>query len=286
MKTNNIIEKILPVGSLRRTTVQFFIAVPRLAKEYKWGSIIFYFKRYGLKGFFIRLAAKTGGSSLKSNTDKLYKLWIEKNEPKEEELLRQKTKVFNSMPLISIIVPVYETPLNFLKEMADSVINQTYSNWELCIADGGSKAQYIKETLEEYVKRDKRIKAVFLDKNMGIALNSNEALKLAGGNYIAFLDHDDILAPFALYEIAGAINKNPDSDFIYSDEDKITENGKKRFSPHFKPDFSPDLLRSYNYITHFFCRKKISSRGSGLFKGWFRRLARLRPNIEGYRKSA
>ena len=256
MKTNNIIEKILPVGSLRRTTVQFFIAIPHLAKEYKWGSIIFYFKRYGLKGFFIRLAAKTGGSSLKSNTDKLYKLWIEKNEPKEEELLMQKTKVFNNAPLISIIVPVYETPLNFLKEMADSVINQTYSNWELCIADGGSKAQYIKETLEEYGKRDKRIKAVFLDKNMGIALNSNEALKLAGGNYIAFLDHDDILAPFALYEIAGAINKNPDSDFIYSDEDKITENGKKRFSPHFKPDFSPDLLRSYNYITHFFAAKK------------------------------
>ncbi len=269
MKTNNIIEKILPIGSLRRTIVQFFIAIPRLAKEYKWGSIIFYFKRYGLKGFFIRLAAKTGGSSLKSNTDKLYRIWIEKNEPKEEELLRQKEKIFNNAPLISIVVPVYETPLCFLKEMITSVINQTYSNWELCIAEGGSKRQYLKEALKKYADDDKRIKVVFLDNNLGIALNSNEAIKLAGGSYVAFLDHDDTLPPFALYEIVEVINNNPDSYFIYSDEDKITENGKKRFSPHFKPDFSPDLLRSYNYITHFSVAKKSLLEEVGYFREGF-----------------
>ena len=121
----------------------------------------------------------------------------------------------------------------------------------MCLADGGSKAQYVKEILKEYADADKRIKVVFLDNNLGIALNSNEAIKLAGGSYVAFLDHDDTLAPFALYEVVKAINENPGADFIYSDEDKITENGKKRFNPHFKPDFSPDLLRSYNYIYYF-----------------------------------
>ena len=269
MKTNSIIENIFPIGSFRRTIARFFIALPRLAKEYKWGSIIFYFKRYGIKGFFIRLAAKTGGSSLKSNTDKLYKIWMEKNEPKEEELLRQKENIFNNAPLISIIVLVYETPLEFLKEMIASVIDQTYHNWELCLVYGAGKAQYIKEALKEYAEGDKRIKAVFLDKNLNIALNSNEAVKLAEGSYITFLDRDDTLAPFALYEVVKAINENPDADFIYSDEDKITENGKRRFSPHFKPDFSPDLLRSYNYIKHFSIVKKFLLDKIGYFREGF-----------------
>ena len=269
MAIKNLTEKIFPIGSLRRTTIQFFIAFPQLVKQYSLGSIIFYFKRYGIKGFFQKLAAKVGGSSLNLNTDRLYKLWIEKNEPKEEELLKHKKKVFNNAPLISIAVPVYETPLKFLKEMLTSVVNQTYSNWELCLADGGSKAQYVKEILKEYAVHDKRIKVVFLDNNLGIALNSNEAIKLAGGDYIAFLDHDDTLAPFALYEVVKAINENPDLDFIYSDEDKITENGKKRFNPHFKPDFSPDLLRSYNYITHFSIVKKSIFKKTGYFREGF-----------------
>ena len=269
MAIKNLTEKIFPIGSLRRTTIQFFIAFPQLVKQYSLGSTIFYFKRYGIKGFFQKLAAKVGGSSLNLNTDRLYKLWIEKNEPKEEELLKHKKKVFNNAPLISIAVPVYETPLKFLKEMLTSVVNQTYSNWELCLADGGSKAQYVKEILKEYAVHDKRIKVVFLDNNLGIALNSNEAIKLAGGDYIAFLDHDDTLAPFALYEVVKAINENPDLDFIYSDEDKITENGKKRFNPHFKPDFSPDLLRSYNYITHFSIVKKSIFKKTGYFREGF-----------------
>ena len=128
MAIKNLTEKIFPIGSLRRTTVQFFIVFPQLIKQYSLGSIIFYFKRYGIKGFFQKLAAKVGGSSLNLNTDKLYKVWIEKNEPKEEELLKHKKKVFDNAPLISIVVPVYETSLKFLKEMITSVVNQTYSN--------------------------------------------------------------------------------------------------------------------------------------------------------------
>lgn len=269
MSIKNLTEKIFPIGSLRRTAFQFFIVFPQIIKQYSLRSIIFYFKRYGIKGFFQKLAAKVGGSSLSLNTDRLYKLWIERKEPKEEELLKHKNEVFNNSPLISIIVPVYETPLYLLKEMITSVINQTYSNWELCIAEGGSKRQYLKEALKKYADDDKRIKVVFLDNNLGIALNSNEAIKLAGGDYISFLDHDDTLAPFALYEVVKAINENPDLDFIYSDEDNITENGKKRFNPHFKPDFSPDLLRSYNYITHFSIVKKGIIKEIGYFREGF-----------------
>lgn len=135
--------------------------------------------------------------------------------------------------------------------MMESVIMQTYSNWELCIAHGGNVDAQVKQDLLNYMSKDNRIKMRFLSENKGIAGNSNEALSFATGDYVAFLDHDDMLAPFALYEIAKAINENPGADFIYSDEDILSENGIKRSHPQFKPDWSPDLLRSFNYICHF-----------------------------------
>ncbi|MEM3290538.1 MAG: glycosyltransferase [Candidatus Micrarchaeaceae archaeon] len=176
---------------------------------------------------------------------------------------------FKINPKISIITPTYNTPKTFLIDMIESVLAQTYSNWELYIADGASKEKHIKEVLDNYTKKDSRIKVKYLPKNKGIAGNSNEAISLASGDYIAFLDHDDTLVPFALYEVVKAINENPDADFIYSDEDKLSEDGKKRFDPRFKPDFAPDTLRSYNYICHLTTIKKELLEQIGYFREGF-----------------
>lgn len=181
----------------------------------------------------------------------LYDMWIKKNEPDSEGLAGLREGAFPVSPKISIVVPVYNTPKRFLIDMIDSVIDQTYPGWELCLADGMSKGPYVREILEGYSKQDERIKVRYLERNKGIAGNSNEALALATGDFIGLLDHDDVLPPFALHEVVKAINEHPDADFIYSDEDKISENGKTRFNPHFKQEWSPDTFRSHNYIAHF-----------------------------------
>lgn len=209
----------------------------------------FYLNRYGLKAFVIKLREKIGYNAH-------YSSWIKKNEPNKTELEIQKQKRFSLEPTISIVVPAFNTPAKFLIEMIESVEKQTYSNWELCIADGGSSQGHIRAILENYAQKDKRLKVIFLRTNRGIAFNTNEAISRSTGEFISFMDHDDILPPFTLYEIIRAINENPDADFIYSDEDRITANGKKRFDPYFKPDWSPDLLTSCNYIGHLTILKK------------------------------
>ncbi len=182
------------------------------------------------------------------------KYWIPNNEPNTEELEKQRETKFKNMPKISIVVPMYNTPEKYFIELLESVKNQTYENWELCLADGSpEKAKYISKLIEPL---GGKIKYKFLNENKGISGNSNEALKLATGEYIALLDHDDIIPIFALYEIVKVINKNPEVDFIYTDEDKILEEKDKRISPHFKQDFAIDTLRSYNYICHFSIFKK------------------------------
>ena len=182
-----------------------------------------------------------------------YQDWIINHEPKYQELQEQKRQKFEYNPLISIVVPTYNTKKQFLQELVDSLEQQTYSNWELCIADGNSEN---KVEIEDVIKRNRKIKYVLLDENKNISGNTNEALKLCTGEYIGLLDHDDILAPFALYEVVKALNEDRRTDVIYSDEDKFTTLNGARFQPHFKPDFSPDYLRSINYITHFFVLKK------------------------------
>lgn len=183
-----------------------------------------------------------------------YQKWIENNEPKYDELEKQRETEFELMPKISIIVPMYNTPEKYFKELLQSLENQTYSNWEVCLADGSpEKAGYIDELINPL---GDKVKYNFLNENKGISGNSNEALKLATGDYIALLDHDDIIPKFALFEIVRTINENHDVDFIYTDEDKILEENNKRISPHFKQDFALDTLRSYNYICHFSIFKK------------------------------
>lgn len=193
---------------------------------------------------------------------KSYKEWYEEHCPTKEELMRQREVEFSVQPLISIVVPTYQTPIPFLKDMIDSVRKQSYEKWELCIADGSlngdendTKVIRVREELNRYSMEDKRIKVVYLEENQGIAENTNQALALATGEYIGLFDHDDMLTPDALYEIVKAIN-DYDYDVLYTDEDKISEDSHNYKKPVFKPDYSPELLCANNYITHFFVAKK------------------------------
>ena len=180
--------------------------------------------------------------------ENIYEKWIELNEPKEEDLQKQRETNFKNQPKISIIIPMYHTPVKFFDELVDSLISQTYSNWELCLADGSEEQN---KKLEPIYKKDSRIKYKFMGENKGIAGNTNAALEMATGDYIGLLDHDDILPVFSLYEVVKAINNHPEADFIYSDEDKFEELGGKRYDPYFKSDFGPDTLRANNFICHF-----------------------------------
>lgn len=215
-----------------------------------------YIRRNGVSRFWTLAKAKAFPAG------KSYKEWYEEHCPTKEELMRQREVEFSVQPLISIVVPTYQTPIPFLKDMIDSVRKQSYEKWELCIADGSlngdendTKIIRVREELNRYSMKDKRIKVVYLEENQGIAENTNQALALATGEYIGLFDHDDMLTPDALYEIVKAIN-DYDYDVLYTDEDKISEDSHDYKKPVFKPDYSPELLCANNYITHFFVAKK------------------------------
>ncbi len=206
-----------------------------------------YLRQNGIKPFFHKVI-KTDLTN--------YQKWFEANKVSDTELQNQSLCRFDEEPKFSIIVPVYNTPLNFLKDMIQSVKNQSYANWELCIANGSGDNHELNRELERYARSDMRIKWVALKENKGISGNTNEAMALATGDFIALLDHDDMLAPDALYEYVKALNENPQIDAMYSDEDKVDQNGKKHFEPHFKSDLNMELLRTNNYICHFFAVRK------------------------------
>ena len=215
-----------------------------------------YIRRNGVSRFWTLAKAKAFPAG------KSYKEWYEEHCPTKEELMRQREVEFSVQPLISIVVPTYQTPIPFLKDMIDSVRKQSYEKWELCIADGSlngdendTKVIRVREELNRYSMEDKRIKVVYLEENQGIAEDTNQALALATGEYIGLFDHDDMLTPDALYEIVKAIN-DYDYDVLYTDEDKISEDSHDYKKPVFKPDYSPELLCANNYITHFFVAKK------------------------------
>ncbi len=181
-----------------------------------------------------------------------YEQWIGRIEQPlfgDHGALRVSAGQFERQPLISVLMPVYNPPELFLRAALDSVLAQAYSHWELCIADDCSTEPYVRRVLEEYQARDSRIKVVFREKNGHISQASNSALALATGEYTALFDHDDCLAPHALYCVTEAINQNPDAQLFYSDEDFIDEDGHRQ-SPHFKSQWNPELLYSHNYITH------------------------------------
>lgn len=182
-----------------------------------------------------------------------YDRWRKFYLPSEEELEIQRNTEFEYQPKISIVVPAFRTPKKFLGEMIDSVRNQSYKNWELCIADASMDDSIVHE-LERYHEMDERIVYSVLNDNYGISGNTNEAIKIATGDYISLLDHDDLLTPDALYEVVKRINETG-ADVLYTDEDKVSFELDYYFEPHFKPDFNLDYLRSCNYICHFFIVK-------------------------------
>ena len=168
-------------------------------------------------------------------------------------------------PLISIIIPTYNTNPDHLRACITSIEGQLYPHWELCICDDNSSKDIVRSILNDYSSTDPRIKIIFRNENGHISRASNDALELATGEFVALLDHDDLLANDALYWVARAIRMHPFANLIYSDEDKINENGR-RLSPHFKPAFNIDLLLSYNFISHLGVYRKTILQEIGGFR--------------------
>ncbi len=260
-------DQILPRGSKRRVAANimvkpFFNTIIRLMYIKVFGKQLFinqYTKKIPL---ISRLIEKVESISMLAHSKKEieadYKKWFKKNFPNNTELKKQKNdqKNLKKRPLISILVPTYNTNHQHLRECIESVINQSYDNWQLCIADDASKDKSVKDIISEYAEKDRRIEFVFRDKNGHICKASNSALGIAKGKYIALLDHDDVLWPNALFEVVELINQKDNPDFVYTDEDKIDAKSENHCEAFFKPDWSYDFLRSINYITHFAILKK------------------------------
>ena len=230
----------------------------------RWHRAMRYFNNNGLKSF-INHGLKKLFEMTMGGSDNRYENWMKLNNPTEEQLEAQRNRIFDNGVKFSIIVPLYNTPLNFLDDLVHSVMAQTYSNWQLCFADGSNNvkvSEHLKTKVEDGSYQG-RITYKQLAENKGIADNTNEALKLAVGEYVVLMDHDDMLSPDALYELMVQIDERG-AKVIYSDEDKIDIKGKERFEPYFKSGFNIDLLCSNNYVCHIFCvEREIALRVGG-----------------------
>lgn len=184
-----------------------------------------------------------------------YEIWRKHHLPAERELAEQRTHEFAYCPLISIVIPLYNTPIPYLEELMRSIVGQTYGNWELCLADG-STDEKVREYMESSWGADARIRYQKLEKNMGIAGNTNAAAEMVRGDYVMLCDHDDLLAEDALFEMVKALNEDPSIDIIYTDEDLVNSDTTVFSDPRCKPDFNFDFLRSINYICHIFMVRK------------------------------
>lgn len=253
---NSIINFLMPIGSIRRRAIQYIYRMLKNKENRK--MFIKKVKEIGfLKGFkysFYKLVVPES----KEYQEEKYNKW------RSEKATIKENKEFKYEPLISIITPLYNTPKEFFIDYIKSLQEQTYTNWEVCLVDAS-------ETQLEYVKNinDKRLNYKRLEENKGISENSNEAIQIASGEFLALVDHDDIIAPNALYEVVKKLNEKPETDFIYSDEDKFEGNVENRFYPFFKPDFSPDFLRSNNYICHLSVIRKTLVEKIGGFRKEF-----------------
>lgn len=186
------------------------------------------------------------------NLNTQFIVWLQQHQLKPADLERMSAelKMFTYLPLISIVVPVYNTEEVCLRRAIESLREQVYENWEICMANDASTTRHIMAILDEYAASDPRIRVKHLSNRIGITGASCEALAMAKGEFVGLLDHDDELTPDALWEVTSRLNRMPELDLLYSDEDKLTGDGA-RVDPFFKPDWSPDLLLSMNYITHF-----------------------------------
>ena len=213
-----------------------------------------------------RLFVKKLQNKLFHTDVRAYRKWFLARRADRSDIYKESTAVFAEMPLISVLVPVYKTPLPFLHEMISSVVAQTYTHWELIVVNatpGGGGP--LSERLNRWAQKDNRIKVYDLPENKGISGNTNAAFALANGEFVALFDHDDVLEPDALYEYVKAYNHNPELDMFYCDEDKITEKSEDFFFPNFKPDYNPDMLYAGNYICHFLMVRKTLAEQAGLW---------------------
>lgn len=236
-------------------------------KPYNIQKGLRYLKHFGLKEFLVRLSERMEPEEVP------YGPWYEEHRAKPEELERQRKQSLTwenfsggeeSACVFSIAVPVFRTPAKFLCEMIESVRSQSFPFWELCLANADPEDREVAEILERYCREDRRIRVKNLKENKGISENTNAALAMARGEFVGLLDHDDLLAPDALYEMAARLEKDEGIDVFYTDEDKVTTDLSEHFQPHLKPDFNLDLLRSNNYICHFFVvRREIAERIGG-----------------------
>lgn len=218
-----------------------------------------FLKKKGVKSTIIRTKRHL-------KEQRTYKKWIASDEAR----LEKQSKIdFKYKPKISIVVPLYNTPIRYLKELLDSVSAQTYLNWELCLADGTARETEITKCVKRYSRRDSRIKYEILDENKGISGNTNKAMEMATGEFIALADHDDILSPSALFEIVASLNRNRNIDVIYTDEDKTDERTTGFYMPHFKPDFNVEYFQVNNYICHFFVVRRTIAIETGGFDSEF-----------------
>ena len=222
-----------------------------------------YFQKHGLRALFKKSVHKI--QNIQDDYD--YNEWYKKVRITDEELAKQRESAadFAMQPTFSIVIPVYATPEKFLRRMLDSIRAQTYPTFEVCLVDATpyAKIQHDptqgrtpQEVLAEYAAADSRFRYETLAENLGIAENTNAAIRMATGDFIVLADHDDELEPQALYECVRAINAHPDVQVLYSDEDKVDFEDIYYFEPHFKTDFNPDLLRSVNYICHLFIARR------------------------------
>ncbi|HEV2863872.1 MAG TPA: glycosyltransferase [Pyrinomonadaceae bacterium] len=186
-----------------------------------------------------------------------YAAWLEVNEwnQRRENLLRERLGALREPPLLSILMPVYNPPLDLLEKALGCVVNQVYPEWELCIADDASTDARVRPFLEEWARREPRIRVVFREENGNISRATNSAAELAAGEFVVLMDQDDEITPDALGEVALHVAQHPETDVLYSDDDKIDLAGR-RFSPQFKPDWSPELLLSYMYFSHLFVLRR------------------------------
>ena len=198
-----------------------------------------------------------------------YQEWLQRHRATRDDLdrMRHEARGFATQPLISIITPVYDTSAQWLTEAVESVLAQAYENWELLLIDDGSSIADLVDALPALAARDQRIVLDRTGRNEGISAASNRALARADGEWVALLDHDDVLEPNALFQIVKLLQTYPDADLIYTDEDKLSENGWE--APVFKPDWSPDLFRSHNYISHLTAMRRELVDNVGGFRSEF-----------------
>ena len=218
----------------------------------------------------LRKAVRERDRGLAEPIEEQYEEWRARHEPSWEELnrMRHENRLWTVRPLVSIIMPTYNPQEDWLRPAIESVLGQVYENWELCIADDASSAEHVNDILEQFVAADPRIKVVHRAENGGIAAASASALQLAGGEFVALLDHDDLLRPHALHRMVELLQEDPELDVMYSDEDMLLPEGTYG-KPFFKPDWSPDLLLSVNYVCHFLVmRRDLVERVGGFRPGF------------------